>query len=66
MPMLGHTLSFATNLGRHGRPHVSEVGALSRNTPLAYQRGGAAMLTIVESPLFSKLWPDYWTFPRTS
>jgi len=19
------------------------------------------MLTIVESPLFSKLWPDYWT-----
>ena len=20
-----------------------------------------AMLTIVESPLFSKLWPDYWT-----
>lgn len=19
------------------------------------------MLTIIESPLFSKLWPDYWT-----
>lgn len=27
-------------------------------TPLAY---GALMLTIIESPLFTKLWPDYWT-----
>jgi hypothetical protein len=28
---------------------------------MAYYRSGPAMLTIVESPLFSKLWPDYWT-----
>jgi hypothetical protein len=28
---------------------------------MAYYGRGVTMLTIVESPLFSKLWPDYWT-----
>jgi hypothetical protein len=35
--------------------------ALFGYTPLAYYGAGAAMLTIIESPLFSRLWPDYWT-----
>jgi hypothetical protein len=34
---------------------------LPRYTPKAYCSGARAVLTIVESPLFSRLWPDYWT-----
>lgn len=39
------------------RTHLS----CSLYTPMAYYSGRATMLTIVESPLFSKLWPDYST-----
>ena len=28
------------------------------HTPLEYN---LAILTVIESPLFTKLWPDYWT-----
>lgn len=35
-----------------------EVMDLANHTSKTYH---AAMLTIIESPLFSKLWPDYWT-----
>ena len=34
---------------------------LIRYAPMAYHDNGLLMLTVVESPLFSKLWPDYWT-----
>jgi hypothetical protein len=41
--------------------HGCELCALPLYTPVAYHGAGVAMLTIVESPLFSRLWPDYWT-----
>jgi hypothetical protein len=36
-------------------------GGLLSYTPMAYSARAGVMLTIVESPLFARLWPDYWT-----
>jgi len=39
-----------------GCAHFQPRAPLAAYTPLEY----GASLTVIESPLFAKLWPDYW------
>jgi type I restriction-modification system DNA methylase subunit len=63
-PVDGETIKSCARAGsvslmRHLTP-ADQVPAswLADYAPMAYVRG---MLTIIESPLFTRLWPDYWS-----